>query len=183
MTEGPALVTITQKERADVTDNRTGQQGRGQRQAITKLSGEAWAIRKMEMKLIPLDRSQSAWKPFYKVWRLSQLLEPEASVTAGAESCDRKQCISKLNKEVEASKWAKNTATRFILYLDFPFLWKQVSPLCCILLKFSDQTCLGNKKQKRVLPVGPPPPSLHLPTIMNDPFFASQFPEPAYHEN
>lgn len=104
MTEGPALVTITQKERADVTDNRTGQQGRGQRQAITKLSGEAWAIRKMEMKLIPLDRSQSAWKPFYKVWRLSQLLEPEASVTAGAESCDRKQCISKLNKEVEASK-------------------------------------------------------------------------------
>lgn len=70
------------------------------------------------MKLIPLDRSQSAWKPFYKVWRLSQLPEPEASVTAGAESCDRKQRISKLNKEVEA----KNTTTHFILYLDFPFL-------------------------------------------------------------
>lgn len=36
MTQEPALVTITQKERADVTDNRAGQQGRGQRQAINK---------------------------------------------------------------------------------------------------------------------------------------------------
>lgn len=81
-----------------------GSREEGRDRQSTKLSGEAWPVRKMEMKLIPLDRSQSAWKPFYKVWRLSQLPEPEASVTAGAESCDRKQCISKLNKEVEASK-------------------------------------------------------------------------------
>lgn len=36
MTQGPALVTITQKERADVIDNRTGQQARGQRRAMNK---------------------------------------------------------------------------------------------------------------------------------------------------
>lgn len=36
MTQGPVLVTLTQKERADVTGNRAGQQGRGQRQAINK---------------------------------------------------------------------------------------------------------------------------------------------------
>lgn len=33
MTQGPVLVTLTQKERADVTGNRAGQQGR---QAIDK---------------------------------------------------------------------------------------------------------------------------------------------------
>ena len=62
----------------------------GRDRQSTELSGEAWPIRKMEMKLIPLGRSRSAWKPFCKVWRLSQLPEPAASVTAGAESWDRK---------------------------------------------------------------------------------------------
>lgn len=36
MTQGPVLVTLTQKERADVTGNTTGQRERGQRQAIDK---------------------------------------------------------------------------------------------------------------------------------------------------
>lgn len=36
MTQGPALVTLTQKERADVTGNRARQQRRGNKQAIDK---------------------------------------------------------------------------------------------------------------------------------------------------
>lgn len=36
MTQGPALVTLTQKERADVTGNRARQRGRGHKQAIDK---------------------------------------------------------------------------------------------------------------------------------------------------
>lgn len=84
------------------TEPSSGEEGRDRQS--TKLSGESWPIKKMEMKLIPLGRSQSAWKPFCKVWRLSQLPEPAASVTAGAESWDRKQPKSKVEKEVPARK-------------------------------------------------------------------------------
>lgn len=130
------------------TDPSSGEEGRDRRS--TKLSGEAWPIMKMEMKLIPLSRSQSAWKPFCKVWRLSQLPEPAASVTAGAESWDRKQPKSKVGREVTVSKWCRNTTTLFIFYPDFPFLRKQAFPPCYVLPKFSDQTGLGTKKQRRV---------------------------------
>lgn len=84
------------------TELGSGEEGRDRQ--TTKVSGEAWPIRKMKMKLIPLGMSRSAWKPFCKVWRLSQLPEPAASVTAGAKSWDRKQPKSKHDKEVATSK-------------------------------------------------------------------------------
>lgn len=141
------------------------------------------------MKLIPLGRSQSVWKPFCRVWRLSQLPEPAASVTAGAESCDRKQPKPQPDKDTRVPV--------------LPSYITLIFPSCenkCLTQReqvFSNQTGLGSRKQKWVSLryklcrncgrnarrccyikvihsisslVDLPQHSLQLPTIMNDPF-------------
>lgn len=105
MTQGPVPVTLNAKvERRCSWQQRQVAEKRTETGGWQSCQGEAWPRRKMEMKFIPLGRSRSAWKPFCKVWRLSQLPEPAASVTAGAESWDRKQPKPKLDKEATASR-------------------------------------------------------------------------------
>lgn len=100
------------------TGNSVRQYERGQEQRLMELSGEAWWNGMMEMTLIPLGRSRSVWRPFCKVWRLSLLPEPAASVTAEAESWNRKQPKSEFDKEATASEWWKAFTTPFIIYPD-----------------------------------------------------------------